>query len=556
MEFASSACRRFVTVVRTILIMSALWGLATALTVSAQPAPPPFTPAGPAQTERPAVTPAGRDDWERALARTPLKKGCFTASYPSVDWQEVPCASPPSHPFNVGGSAQSDWTATNSNTTRPLTGARGSFDNVTGLNKITGKVGNNPVADDIFSLQINTNYFNSPLCLSAPAAVPPCYGWQQFIFSNHYASGVLMEYFLYNYTGPCPSGWIPYSVSNGCTAFSSVMPVNKQTAANLWLLRLWAQTDGVYDRVMITSCPTAATCEVHQTGYDSVLGLAPGWQGAEFNVFGDGGSSPVATFNDKSTLVVRVELDEGWKPEPSCTRQSFTSESNNLDLVAPPNVNLSTQWPALVFTETNDPNITKIPSCAFTAGEPHLSTFDGQLYDFQALGDFLLVEAAPDFVVQTRQQRVNWPIPNVTANKAVATKMGGTRVAVCLGPTRLEVEGAQVDLADGRSLSLPNGVSVSRSGRCTSSRARTAKRCALRYPRTTFSMSTWTLETFPESGCAVFLATPTEEPTTISPHVTEGCFRSRFLSPIFMALTQIAGAFHQTSRCSAGTTML
>jgi hypothetical protein len=387
----------------------------------------------------------------------------------------VPCAPPPSHPFNIGGSPQSDWTAVNSNITRPISGAVGSFDSVTGVTSITGSLGNNPAALDIFSLQINTNYFyNATNCKSAPAPALPCFGWQQFIFSNAHAStstqsGVLIEYFMYNYPGQCPSGWQPYAVGNGCTAFSPTTPTNKQTAADLWRLRLWAQTDGVNDRVMITNCqivpPNAPPtgCEAHYTGSDSALGLASGWQEAEFNVFGDGGLSPIATFNKPSTLVVRVALDEGWKAEPSCKQRSFTAESNNLDLVAPPKPNQQ-PWPALEFMETNDPNITLIPSCAFTAGEPHLSTFDGYLYDFQATGDFLLVEAAPDFVVQTRQQRVNWPIPNVTANKAIAAKIGGTRVALCLGPTRLEVNGAEVDLPDGRSLSLPNGVNVSRNG--------------------------------------------------------------------------------------------
>jgi hypothetical protein len=64
--------------------------------------------------------------------------------------------------------------------------------------------------------------------------------------------------------------------------------------------------------------------------------------------------------------------------------------------------------------------------------------------------------------VQTRQE--HWPIPSVTGNRAVATKIGGARVAVCLDPARLEINGTLVDLADGKSLSLPSGVSVLRNG--------------------------------------------------------------------------------------------
>ena len=42
--------------------------------------------------------------------------------------------------------------------------------------------------------------------------------------------------------------------------------------------------------------------------------------------------------------------------------------------------------------------------------------------------------------------------------------MGETRVAICLDPTRLEIDGKPDDLADGKSLSLPDGVRVSRAG--------------------------------------------------------------------------------------------
>ncbi len=100
-------------------------------------------------------------------------------------------------------------------------------------------------------------------------------------------------------------------------------------------------------------------------------------------------------------------------------------------------------------------------------GETHLTNFNGLLYDFQASGDFLLAQAGSDFIVQTRQALTvtnpRW-IKNATINKAVATQMGPTRVAVCLEPTRLIVNGKRNDLADGNTLPLASGVSVSRSG--------------------------------------------------------------------------------------------
>jgi hypothetical protein len=472
---ALSSVRGCVTTVLGFALTGLFWGLLTPFTASAQPAQPAPTQAAPAQPDRPAspVPPAARDEWERALARTPLPKmGCFTASYPSVEWQEVPCVSPPSHPFgpatrdsrsqNVGGGLNNDWTADSK--TNKILNAVGSFDSVTGATSITGTGG----TADTFSLQVNTNLFDTGRCInhSAPAPAQPCKGWQQFIFSNAHATdagqpGVLMQYFLLNYVGICPSGW--QRDGNHCTVFSQVQVVTKQTAANLAQLHLWGLTfqgPPPMDQVSLTNCsPITATCTASAHGYDSILGLASGWRAAEFNIFGESNLSPIATFSVPSTLVVRVALDEGANIKPKCHRESFTAEMNNLNLAAPSFLNLQGPWPALIFTETNDPNALIWPACAFSAGEPHLLTFDGELYDFQASGDFVLVEADPDFVVQTRQERGNWP---VTANRAVATKIGGTRVAVCLGPARLEINGALVDLADGRSLSLPSGVSVLR----------------------------------------------------------------------------------------------
>jgi Pro-kumamolisin, activation domain/von Willebrand factor type D domain len=96
-------------------------------------------------------------------------------------------------------------------------------------------------------------------------------------------------------------------------------------------------------------------------------------------------------------------------------------------------------------------------------GETHLRTFDGLFYDFQASGDFVLAESGPGFVVQTRQ--AVWPRrPYTAVNKAVATRMGTTSVALCIEPTRLLVNGSQRMLRDGKSLSLPGAVKVSRSG--------------------------------------------------------------------------------------------
>jgi len=108
-----------------------------------------------------------------------------------------------------------------------------------------------------------------------------------------------------------------------------------------------------------------------------------------------------------------------------------------------------------------------VPTCQGTAGtwgEPHVTTFNGMLYDFQASGDFVLAQRDPDFVVQARQVSLAPGSPEVSVNNAVAMRMGEVVIAVCLGQTPLSVGGQPVDLDDGQALSLPDGVNVSRSG--------------------------------------------------------------------------------------------
>jgi hypothetical protein len=107
------------------------------------------------------------------------------------------------------------------------------------------------------------------------------------------------------------------------------------------------------------------------------------------------------------------------------------------------------------------------PSSCATAtsiGDTHLRTFDGLLYDFQASGDFVLARSGNNFQVHTRQASGAPQWPNASVNKAVATQMGNTRVAVYIQPTRLVIDGRANDLADGRTILLPSGVQVSHRG--------------------------------------------------------------------------------------------
>jgi hypothetical protein len=122
--------------------------------------------------------------------------------------------------------------------------------------------------------------------------------------------------------------------------------------------------------------------------------------------------------------------------------------------------------PALVFGQSNPAPAGGAADCtdAVSLGDTHLTTFNGLHYDFQASGDFLLAESGPAFLVQTRQASGAPTWPDAAVNRAVATRMGKTTVAVCLAPTRLLIDGRLRALADHSSLSLPDDITVSRAG--------------------------------------------------------------------------------------------
>ena len=269
---------------------------------------------------------ARRRNWGERMSRIPAPqiKGCFRATYPN-GWQQVPCVEAPDHPyppaggggFNVGNGT--DWTATVAGAT-PISSATGSFDSVTGVTSETGTIFGsgpncpNPVAGvpNIFSLQLNTKPFKaSSLCNNAtnqpgaqPAkgsANPLCQGWQQFIYSSTF-NIVFIQYWLLNYGATilvngqpqpaCPTGWAPSS--GGCFVNSPATSVPAQTIANLRQMNLTASANNAFDTVKILI--TGNTPSVSVSNQDSVLNLAPNWQDAEFNVFGDSCNSQ-ANFN-------------------------------------------------------------------------------------------------------------------------------------------------------------------------------------------------------------------------------------------------------------------
>ena len=203
----------------------------------------------------------------------------------------------------------------------------------------------------------------------------------------------------------------------------------------------------------VTCCPAQvsgnpASCD--QT-YEETANLSPygiqywlekNWISGDINV-GVGCMTPT----DQADAI-------NWMRQDANGHVAITSTSSNF----------CTNTPPVLTNANNSPGSCNCTGLAgSSSGEPHITTLDGLYYDFQAAGDFLLAENGPSFVVQVRQQ---WTPnrPNVAFNKAVAMRMGKTRVAVFLDPARLVVEGKQVALADGQTLQLPDSVEASRNG--------------------------------------------------------------------------------------------
>ena len=194
----------------------------------------------------------------------------------------------------------------------------------------------------------------------------------------------------------------------------------------------------------------------------SALSLSNAWTETEFNVVGDCCRSE-ANFTSPTTLVVNIQLADGFPTAPTCVaNDGTTGETNSLTLSGTPTVIPVLSEPSIEFTETNSSPTAS--SCSHSIGDTHLETLDGLFYDFQAAGDFVLTQADPDFVVQTRQVSGAPSWPQADLNHAVATQMGKSRVAICVLPTRLFVDGKPTELGEGKLLSLPGGVKVYRGG--------------------------------------------------------------------------------------------
>jgi hypothetical protein len=484
---------------RALMATAIIVGATAAANLSSSPATaqlggPPSTQQAPAAAASSTTTQSDqqqREAWRADMARRPLPKdGCFTASYPGTEWHEDPCGrpSPVTNQGRNGGApnlagdagAGADYVAVTTST--PIKSATGSFlagSSASGETGLVAQQGGQATisSNNIFTLQINTQSpvngsdgapFNTPACNGGNSN---CSGWQQFVFSQtqgpppNAALGqqsaapgaprpttpaLFVEYWLYNYGAPCPTvpswalqpgqpattTWLSDGINcvlNGPTRY--VPPLTVADLANGSVI-MTATASATQDKVVLTT-PTG----MYAYQEPSLLSLSQAWTEAEFNVFGDGGSSE-ATFTSPTVLFVKTSIDNGTTSAPYCApNDGTTGETNNLSFEPTAMPVCCPYATAIEFMETYDTNHTHSAWCGTTKieGDPHITTTDGTHYNFQSAGEFVTLREPDGMEIQTRQTPIAttfFPAPDthdglatcVSINTAVAARVGDHRV--------------------------------------------------------------------------------------------------------------------------------
>ena len=390
-----------------------------------------------------------QEEWRNAISTKPQpKKGFFTAKFPSLEWKEIPCVDGPKYPMVPRSGIAPDTVGKSNDVAAEapsgiITSATGSFDTLTNVTSESGSISNAGASHpDTYTLQINTDFFITSVCNTSPNT--QCRGWEQFVFenspSNHRA---YIQYWLTNFDTTCPANFqsFPLSVGhNHCVQLSNLSGAAPTTAVpvtNLGQFTFRGAASAGADSFTMTIGGTA----VSRAG-DNSVNASSGWRIAEFNIFGDGGDSHsvggTATFNNSASLVTRIRINYGGSAAPICVAQGFTAEKNNLSFG--PSAPVGSQpGPALIFIESTAGGAPSNCAASTSVGDTHLTTLSGLLYDFQATGDFELLETKSSFVVQNRQVSgaPNWP--NAAVNSAIAAQFGKTKVAVCLARKELSL---------------------------------------------------------------------------------------------------------------------
>jgi hypothetical protein len=349
-----------------------------------QPVRPGTVPSGlasarpvPAATQRIATTKAA---WRAAIAQVREPGyGCYHAAYPALRWHAVTCVVVPNGPAvpseaaaaMYGAPAKIDGSGYDYGAQVPglISRATGTFQHVSPHITEKGSLGSvkGKKIANAFSLQLNTEFFATPLCSGSknPAS---CMGWQQFTYGyqNRARGDILIEYWLLNYDTTCPVGWSSSVGDCYLNSPAAVLPGGALTAADLATVQFSASaTAGGQDGVSLSVGSGQAALITARDRLD----LAAAWNTTEWGVFGVGGSVE-AYFGPGTTLEAQTVLTASTPSAPVCIKGTFTGESNNLKLASTPALGRQSS-PTMASRQTN--GTTGTASCA-VAGSSTTST--------------------------------------------------------------------------------------------------------------------------------------------------------------------------------------
>lgn len=461
--------------------------------------------------------------WRSAMKKLPVPgPGCFTSTFPTIQWHSVRCHAAPDvlynppkghRPFSVGDG--NDLSAQVYPST--ISSVTGSFAHVSAAatERDDGGVTNS------YSLQLNSAPwpclpgvapFNETCAGGVDTGVPApalcadsstpnrCQGWEQFIYASNF-NVVFIQMWLINYTSDtvtgnkCPPGGPPGNAAfpsgwntdfNGnCEGTSMASPVvsgaptptdtncHSCTIAQLANVTLTATVTSSSDTVTIGTPTSFSAMQA-----PSLLDLAANWNTYEWGVFGPGGGTQADLSNVGANFGAITAINDGTTTAPSCLVESFTLETNNLDIADYGSNHHPPPSPDFGVNEINN-GLPPPPSCVqgYNWGDTHILTF-GQppalppgsnfysnpaLRDFQASGDYVLAKSGR-FAVQTQLVSGAPVWPNAAMNQDIAARIGKSDVAVCgargFRLPQLVINGRPVNLGLGTARYLRGGGDV------------------------------------------------------------------------------------------------
>ncbi len=450
----------------------------------------------PAANAKTAGTPTA---WRQAIMALAVPgQGCFTASYPALQWKATTCAKVhPKVPQQFAGFKPGRASASASARVQQVGGcsdnscdyaaqtaasqieADGTFPTVTCASSPceSGQFGGaGPALNNVYSLQLNTNY-NLPATASCSGALVPaaCTGWQQFVYDSDLAE-IQVEPALIGYNNTCVYPFDTPDFAGDCydenevaTPVPALTPQQLNTDA-VTFSGLAGVVGGVLTdtvRMVVSSTAYAATAA------DSLVNLSGSWKISQFGLYGDRGGGG-ANFIAGSDVKVHLTTHSGTTAAPTCIMWNSTGEYNNLYLQ--PSPALGTGAAPYIQSDQASTAPSSPPSCSSGNGwgEIHVNTFGCATcsthlsYNFQGTGDYWYANApglgGSAFEVQSRLQPFA-ANPNLSVSQEMAAQVGSSQVALCNGtPMQLMVNKNPVVLGSGGRIALAGGGSVTRQG--------------------------------------------------------------------------------------------